>query len=122
MRIDVTLGPGVPAGQYGAIVAPVDAGAAFDRIELTLRASQPARISVQLRRPQPGADIRWRRSAYVDATPRSVSLPVAEFARILHTQPLDPSGDLRLLLVVDTLNTAPGTAVTFFVSEARFAR
>jgi hypothetical protein len=122
MRVDVTLGPGVPAGQYGAIVAPVDAGAAFNRVELTLRASQPARISVQLRRPQPGADIRWRRSAYVDATPRSVSLPVAEFARILHTQPLDPSGDLRLLLVVDTLNTAPGTAVTFFVSEARFAR
>jgi hypothetical protein len=51
-----------------------------------------------------------------------VTIPVAEFDAILHTTPLDPQGDLRLLLVVDTLNTATGTAVTFFVSEARFAR
>ena len=122
MRVDVALGPGVPAGQYGAVVAPVDAGPAFGRVELTLRASQPARVSVQLRRAQPGADVRWRRSVYADSTPRSFSLPVGEFDRILHAQALDPSGDLRLLLVVDTLNTTPGTALTIFVSDARFAR
>jgi len=122
MRVDVALGPGVPAGQYGAVVAPVDAGPAFGRVELTLRASQPARVSVQLRRAQPGADVRWRRSVYADSTPRSFSLPVGEFDRILHAQALDPSGELRLLLVVDTLNTTPGTALTIFVSDARFAR
>jgi hypothetical protein len=117
-RVDVGLAPGIPSGQYGAIVAPVDAGPRFEAVALTLRAAQPARISVQLRR----GELRWRRSIYVDSTPRSVTIPVAEFDAILHTTPLDPQGDLRLLLVVDTLNTATGTAVTFFVSEARFAR
>ena len=122
MRVDVTLGPGVPAGQYGAVVAPVDAGAPFDRVELTLAASQPARVSVQFRRAQAGADVRWRRSVYVDTTPRTFSLRVGEFDRILHSLPLDPSGDLRLLLVVDTLNTMPGTKLSIDVSDARLAR
>ena len=122
MRVDVALGPGVPVGQYGAVVAPVDAGPPFDRVELTLRASQPARVSVQLRRAQAGADVRWRRSVYVDTTPRSFSLPVGEFDRILHSQPLDPSRRAATAARRRHAEHDAGHALTIYVSDARFAR
>jgi hypothetical protein len=108
VRLTYALGAGAPAGQYAALVTDVVSEEGFDRLSFTGRASAPMRLSVQLRLLG-NSDQRWRRSVYLDQTPRLVTIDVAEF------EPIEPSS-LRpniarvraVLLVVDTLNTAPG--------------
>jgi hypothetical protein len=77
------------------------------------------RASVQVRLPGAGAGERWRRSIYLDQTPRALTLRLEDF------EPADGPTTRRpvaarvrtLLLVVDTLNSLTGTSGTIWLSE-----
>lgn len=119
LRFAFTLGPGEPRGQYAALAAPVTTTSGIDRVQFEARASQPMRVSVQLRLPGGRDGRRWRRSIYVDQTPRSIVTSLAEF------EPVEPYTSQRpvvspvqtLLIVADTLNSRPGTSGVLWVSN-----
>jgi hypothetical protein len=108
LTLTYVLGGGEPAGQYAAAVTDVPDVEAIDAVTITARADRPTRVSLQLRLI---SGRRWRHSLYLDATARTVSVPLQRF------EPVDPQGILRptaarirsLLIVVDTLNSRPGT-------------
>jgi hypothetical protein len=121
--LSVSLGPGEPAGQYGAAVLPLPSSSAVEAVAFTASASRPMRLSVQVRLPASAGGLRWRKSVYLDATPRTVSFALSEFTPIAHAGPLGspaPAGRLEsLLFVIDTLNTATGTRLTVTVADVR---
>ncbi len=113
------LGDGSPRGQYAALAIPIHEASGIDRIEMTGQASRPMRVSVQVRLPGGRDGQRWQRSIYLDATPRSVVIPLQDF------EPVDVRTTRRpivtpiqsLLVVVDTVNTAPGSSGTLWLSN-----
>jgi hypothetical protein len=121
LQLDYRLGGGRPAGQYAALVNPVRREAGINRVQFTARASAPMRLSVQVRLPGGPGGQRWRRSVYLDTTPRTVVVRLADF------EPAEVATSRRpiavpvqaLLFVVDTINTAPGTAGSFWISDVR---
>ncbi len=114
------LGPGEPRGQYAALAMPVREPSGIDRVELAAQASQPMRVSVQVRLPGGRDGQRWQRSVYLDQTLRSIVIPLQEF------EPVDVRTTRRpivtpiqsLLIVVDTVNTAPGASGTVWIVSA----
>jgi hypothetical protein len=119
------LASGVPSGQYAALALPVS-GADFadsNAVAVTLQAPRPMRVSVQLRVPD-GKGLRWQRSVYLDSTPRTVVVPFSEM-RAIEAGP-DSRVDINradtLLLVVDTVNTVPGSAGECWVGPVRVVR
>jgi hypothetical protein len=121
MTLRFHLGPGQPSGQYAAMAARLSMADGIDRIEFIGHADRPRRISVQVRvGPQ---HERWRHSIYLDETPRRISIRIQDF------EPADrPLTTLRpnvvplssLLVVVDTVNSRPGTEGEIAISEVRF--
>jgi hypothetical protein len=117
-RFDYRLGAGTPRGQFSALVFASDTDEGVESVTLTARADVPMRVSVQVRLSQ-GRDTRWRHSVYVDETPRTVSLRLQDF------EPADGPTTRRpivtpidsLLLVVDTVNTRPGSAGSLWLSD-----
>jgi len=78
------------------------------------------RLSVQLRLPGGKDGLRWRRSVFVDTTPRLITV------RLRDLTPVGPTTTSQrpivapvhsVLFVVDTVNTAPGAAGTVWLSE-----
>jgi hypothetical protein len=82
------------------------------------------RLSVQVRVPGGADGQRWQRSVYVDSTPREVVVDLADM------QPVDRRTALRpvsarvqsILLVVDTVNTRPGTSGEITILNAKVVR
>lgn len=115
------LGKGRPAGQYAALARTLPDGArGFDRIRFRARADRPMRLSVQLReRGSPGT--RWRRSVYIDAAERDLTVFLDDMTAIGEsgTQALDAGRVRSLLFVVDTTNTLPGTRGIVRVDDVR---
>jgi hypothetical protein len=79
------------------------------------------RLSVQLRVPR-GGGRRWQRSVYVDTVPADLVVPLSEMTAIegasgrrMHLDRAD-----SLLFVVDTVNTAPGTAGEIWLDSIRW--
>jgi hypothetical protein len=113
------LGDGSPHGQYAALAIPIHEASGVARVELTVQASQPMRVSVQVRLRGGRDGQRWRRSIYLDATPRSLVIPLQDF------EPVDVRTTRRpivtpiqsLLVVVDTVNTATGSSGTLWLSN-----
>jgi hypothetical protein len=116
LQFGFKLGPGEPGGQFAAISMTVGSEVGADRLQFLGRASRPMRLSVQVRLPD---QHRWRRSVYLDTTPRLVRVGLEEF------DPVDVSTTQRpivarihtLLFVVDTLNTPPGAEGTIWISD-----
>ena len=109
-RFQFALGGGRAASQYAAAVVPVEVDGSFDRVQITGHADAPMRVSVQVRLPGAGGSQRWRSSAYLDASTRTVVLPLSRFVsadRPTTQQPI-ASAVREVLIVVDTVNTAPG--------------
>lgn len=119
LRFDYRLGPGAARGQYAALAVAVSPDAGIDRVEFTMRADRPMRLSVQVRLPGDKGGQRWRRSVYVDDTARPVVVRLQDF------EPADAPTTRRpivapiqtLLFVVDTVNTRPGSAGTIWLSD-----
>ncbi len=122
LRFDYRLGPGTPKGQYAALVGLVASDAGVDGATFTARADRPTRVSFQVKLPR-GAARRWRRSVYLDQTPRTVTVRLAEFESadtITNSQPLVTPLH-SILFVVDTLNSVTGSAGTIWVSGVNLA-
>ena len=110
MRFAFRLGPGAPAGQYAALTSNLSIDGGVDRVNFTARADRPMRLVMEVRLPGPKSS-RWRRSFFVDATPRPYSILVRDL------EPVDGPTSLRpiaarlqaVLVVANTLNTATGT-------------
>jgi hypothetical protein len=119
LRFSFSLAPGVPRGQYAALAAPVTTESGIDRVQFEGRASRPMRVSLQLRLPGGPEGRRWRRSVYLDETPRTVTASLQDF------DPVEPYTTQRpvvspvqtLLLVVDTVNALPGTNGVIWISN-----
>ena len=115
------LGDGDRTGQYAALGIGVGK-ALTERTHLAFRAhaSRPMRVSVQARHPATGD--RWQRSIYLDTNPRDVITRFADMTPIGSSGTFDPALADTLLFVVDTTNTAPGTAGTFVLEGLRIER
>ncbi len=117
------LAPGRPAGQYAALRFPVAPGSGGlsgrDRVQLRLRADRPMRVWVQVRTSAGVDGERWGRSLYLDQRFRSADLFFDEFVPLGQTSsPLPPLDRIdALLLVVDTVNTQPGSTGTIQIAE-----
>jgi hypothetical protein len=114
------LASGTPSGQFAALVSPVDGDAGFDRVQFTARADRPMRLSVQVRLLGGRNGQRWRKSVYVDDTPRLVVLRLQDFAPvgIETTQRPIVARVHAVLFVVDTVNTTPGAQGSVWLSGA----
>jgi len=112
------LAAGESRGQYAAIAYPLPGQERFDSVTMTLRAAAPMRVSVQLRAPGGIDGERWQRSVYVDTTPRTVILQLADFAASESSSAMRPVAEAArsLLLVVDTAHTRPGTEGQVWIS------
>jgi hypothetical protein len=108
---------------YAAFVRPATpAIAMYDRLLLTARANRPMRISVQLRGHAEGE--RWRRSVYLDQSPRTVDLRFADFrpASGVRSDPPVLSRVESVLFVIDTVNTKIGSNGQIQIDDIRYAR
>jgi hypothetical protein len=123
LRFDWALGRGVPSGQFAAAVRPLPLRQvqSWDQVAFDARSDAPMRVSVQLRTA--GGE-RWIRSVYLDTTRRPVAV------RFDDMRPAEPGSahaprlaDVdSLLLVVDTVNTLPGSSGRIMVTDARLER
>jgi hypothetical protein len=120
-----TLAPGARGGQYAAMRFPVTGGlAAHDRLQLRVRSSRPMRVWAQLRAPGGAGLERWGKSFYVDENLDSVELHFRDFRPFESWSAAEPPLDRvdALLLVVDTVNTDPGSAGRMAITDLWFAR
>ena len=115
------LGDGAPAGQYAAIAVPLPKNffRGADRVSFTGRSAAPMRISVQIRLSGSGA--RWLRSLAMSPSPSKFSVAVRELTPVdaQPGTPLDLSGVDAILIVIDTVNTTPGSAGEVWISDLR---
>jgi len=121
VALGFALGPGTPAGQYGALVAEVEGPDAFDGVRFIARADRPMRVSVQVRLL---GGQRWRRSVYVDTTARPIAVALQEFEPAEANSVLRPTAARirSLLFVIDTLNAAPGTRGTLTLESIALSK
>ena len=126
LELRYALAGAASASPYAALVAAV--GAAFQqhtRVTFTARADKPMRVSVQLRVPA-GVEHgeRWQRSVYVDETPREITVFFDETTPVGATATRRPAlaQVQSLMFVVDTVNTAAGTAVRLMVDAVRLEK
>ena len=105
---DYRLAGGAPSGQYAAAARDVDAGTSWTHVVLRARAPEPTRLWVQLRGSEDRQ--RWGRSIYLDRHSREVTLSMDEFAPFEAGVDRHPAPDAirSALLVIDTVNSAPG--------------
>jgi hypothetical protein len=85
-------------------------------LRLRARASAPLRLSVQVRASAAHADLRWRRSVYLDQAPRTVDVPVDLMAPVRRSigEADRPRADV-LLFVVDRVHSIGGTSGTVWI-------
>jgi hypothetical protein len=117
------LAPGAPAGQFAAVQLPVTGGLdGSERVRLTVTASAPMRVWLQVRAGQ--ASERWGKTFYADTESRTVELALKEFLSIGQTSSAAPplARVDSLLFVVDTLNHRPGAAGSLTISDVAFVR
>jgi hypothetical protein len=120
-----SLADGPRGAQYAALRFPVNTGlAAHDRLRLRVRSDQPRRLWAQLRAPGSQEGERWGRSFVVGVELESLELRFDEFrplGAVSSTRaPLDRVDSL--LLVVDTVNTAPGSSGRIAMTDLWLAR
>jgi hypothetical protein len=109
---------------YAAFAIPAGAAiATADRLVFTGRADRPMRVSVQLRAPG-GEGERWRRSVYLDRTPRTIELPFADFRPVSTASAAQPvlSKVESVLFVIDTVNTKIGSNGQITIDDIKYGR
>jgi hypothetical protein len=119
------LAGGVRGSQYAATQFPIRGGlTGRDRLLLRAQSDQPRRISVQLRTPAAAGAERWGTSFYVGPELAPVELRFADFRAVDPGSAAVPplSRVDSLLLVVDTVNTAPGSRGRLAITDLWFAR
>ncbi len=109
---------------YAAAVLAVSSGLeAGSRVQFTARADRPMRLSVQLRSPGAPDGERWRRSVYVDDTPREFSVPVATMRPVSGVAIVDRLARIdSLLFVVDDVHTRLGNGGRVWIRNLELAK
>jgi hypothetical protein len=119
------LAGGERATQYAALWFPVGGGLATqDGLHLRAQSDAPRRVWAQLRAPGAPDGERWGKTFYLDGSLSAVDLRFADF------RPLGPVSTDRppldrvdsLLLVIDTVNTAPGTSGAVWLTDLWLAK
>ncbi len=106
------LGGTASESPFAAIAVPLTGSAAHTGVRFRARASQPMRVSVQLRVPDAAGGQRWRGSVYLDDTLRTVTVPFSTMRRTEASTPeAIPLAEVRsMLIVVDHTHTPLGTS------------
>jgi hypothetical protein len=109
---------------WTALARHVPGGAAgAERIRFAARAASPVRVSVQVRQADPGADRRWRQSAYLDGEWREVGLRLDGFRPVTRSLGALPADRIdSLLFVIDQVHAAPGASGTVWLRDVRLER
>lgn len=119
------LAPGANSPFVALVTNDVGGVREASRISFRARASRPLRLSVQARCEAGGADaMRWVRSVYLDATPRDVTIDLADM-RVAGTGarvPIDPGRITSILFVFDTINARPGDGGGVWIEHLRSGR
>ena len=116
------LGGTLSESPYAAFAMPAGTlMAGYDRLLFTARADKPTRMSVQFRT---GNGERWRRSVYLDEMARQIAVFFDDVRPAGATsQRRLPLGQVQdVLFVVDTVNTAPGSAGQFWIDDVQYGR
>jgi len=121
-RLAFTLGQDLET--YVAAALPIEPGALADAtaIRFEAEATRPMRVSLQLRHSDSElGEMRWRRSFFTGRQRRTVRVPIDEFAPVASDLPArpDPTAPGSLLIVVDTVNTRPGTSAELLIDRVR---
>ena len=124
-QVRLTFELGSDPETYAAAVHAIGPGGMTraTAIRFEVSASRPMRPSLQLRRGGPAGSNgdRWRRSFYAGPEPRTVTVPLDQFTAV--TPELAPRPDAAtldsLLIVLDTVNTSPGTRGVLTITEPR---
>ncbi|MCA1563949.1 MAG: CehA/McbA family metallohydrolase [Acidobacteria bacterium] len=116
-----------PSGQFAAFAHFLNGGqgtAGHDRLSFRARADRPMRLSVQVRLPGGSEGERWHHSVYLDSEPREYTLFLRTFSPVRPSAngPPDLARALSLILVVDTVNTRPGTSGVVWMDDLRLER
>jgi len=117
------LGGTLAEGPFVAFVMPAgQALSTFDRLIFNARADHPMRLSVQLRMAQGDAGERWQRSVYLDDLPRTISVFFDDMHPVGGPPGQRPPLDRieSVLLVVDTVNTKPGTSGQIWIDDVKY--
>jgi hypothetical protein len=85
---------------------------------------RPMRMSVQLRVANGGMGERWRRSVYLDATPREISVLFDDMTAVDPGTPRRPdlAAVRSVLFVVDTVNAKAGDSGQVWLDDVRYER
>ncbi len=124
VKLDYVLRSGARASQFVALAADLHMRAPqFSEVRLMASSSRPGRVSIQLRYPDSGG-ARWGASAFVDASPREIVIPVDRMRPLDHQtgNPPSPSSATALLVVIDLTHARPGDAGQLAISTVRFSR
>ncbi len=125
MAFRYALGGTASESPFAAIAIPITGAEAGTAVRFRVRASQPTRVSVQLRVPTAGGGQRWRAgSVYLDETARTVTVPFRTM------RPTDgatsssvPLADVRsMLIVVDHTHTPLGTSGRLWMDDVALVR
>ena len=106
------LGSGAPRAQFAALVSPISGGLMpYTGVTFTARATRPMRINVDLRPVGTNNPPRWRRSVYLDGSPRTVTVSFEDMRPVAGGAGAAPRAAIgALMFVVDTINTKPGVS------------
>lgn len=126
LRFDYALADGPPSGQYAAVARSAAGTGDWTHVVIRGFAPEPTRLWVQLRLENAAEGQRWGRSIYFDRHSSELTLALDEF------QPLEPAlsaeraegptGVTAILLVVDTVNSAPGRRGSVTIEQVALER
>jgi hypothetical protein len=96
----------------------------YRQLKFSARADHPMRISVQLRTPDIGRTLRrWQRSVYVDTAVQEHVVEFDDLTPLPHGGGEAASDQVNaVLLVVDTVNTKPGSSGTVWLENVALQR
>ncbi len=125
VEVRMTFALGSDPETYAAAVHTLGTEELLDAtaVRFEAEASRPMRVSLQLRRggPAGGEGDRWRGSFYAGPEPRLVTVAFDQLAPV--TPDIEAQPDLNaidsLLIVVDTVNTLPGTRGVLTIAVPR---
>lgn len=122
-RVAYRLRTGERESQYVALALPLTPGGPdFTGVTLTGSASQPMRVSVQLRFSTEGG-ARWGHSVYLDPRAKTMTVPIDRLLPLGTSSPRPPtSAVMSLLFVVDLVNAKPGAEGQFDISNVALTR
>jgi hypothetical protein len=122
--VEFTFRLGADAESFAALqlAAPPDL-AAFDSLVLTASADRPMRLWLQLRASD-GDDQRWGRSIHLDGETRTVRVPFASMLPLGAVEQSRPTlaTVTAVLIVIDTVHAAPGSAGRVAIEAVALAR